>query len=283
MTAANPAGLPEARVGRGVTDVRDAGVRVLKSLLTIAISAGVVVFLWWLFLQVTNVSDLVAKTPKQVWDYLFSGSDAGAHRGKVLHPLWQTIVDAGIGYIAGLAAAFVVALIFVLFKPAEQTFMPVAIVLQSMPIIALAPMLIHIFDRGITGVAVLSGLIVFFPALVTIAYGLRSTSLQAAELCEVYGAGKYTIARKVMVPSAVPALFAAARVAVPGAIVGAMLAEWLATGRGLGYAMAIDPNSFDYAHIWASVVALTVTSVALYFLLGAIEAVVLTRMGAEQF
>ncbi|HEY3736711.1 MAG TPA: ABC transporter permease subunit [Jatrophihabitans sp.] len=253
-----------------------------KTVLTIVISAAVVIFLWWAFLKITNVNQLVAKTPKDVWDYLFTGPDAGANRGKVLHPLWQTVVDAGIGYLFGMLAAFIAALVFVLFRPVEQTLMPVAIVLQSMPIIALAPMLIYIFDRGITGVGVVAGLIVFFPALVTIAFGLRSASKQSAEFCQVYGAGRITIARKVMVPSSMPALFTAARIAVPGAVVGAMIAEWLATGRGLGYAMAVDPNSFDYTHIWASVVAITVTSVVVYFGLGAVETLALTRMGSNQ-
>ena len=67
---------------------------------------------------------------------------------------------------------------------------------------------------------------------------------------------------------------------MPGAIVGAMIAEWLSTGRGLGYAMATDPNAFDYGHLWAAVVVLTAVSVLLYFVLAAVEAVVLSRFGA---
>ena len=151
--------------------------------------------------------------------------------------------------------------------------------LRSIPLVAMTPLINVVFGRGITGTAVIAGLVVFFPTLVTIAFGLRSASRQATELCKVYGAGRWTIAQKVMLPSSLPAFFAAARISVPGAIVGAMIAEWLSTGRGLGYAMAVDPNAFDYGHLWASVVVLTVVSVLMYFALAAIEAIVLSRFG----
>jgi ABC-type nitrate/sulfonate/bicarbonate transport system permease component len=64
--------------------------------------------------------------------------------------------------------------------------------------------------------------------------GLRPASRQSADLARAYGGGTWTVARKVMLPSSLPALFASARIAVPGAVVGAMLTEWLATGQGLG-------------------------------------------------
>jgi ABC-type nitrate/sulfonate/bicarbonate transport system permease component len=83
-------------------------------------------------------------------------------------------------------------------------------------------------------------------------------------------------------PGSLPSLFASARVGVPSALIGAMLAEWLATGKGLGYAMLLDPNSFDYSALWASVAVLTFVSIVIYNAVAGLEAVVLARFGAPQ-
>jgi ABC-type nitrate/sulfonate/bicarbonate transport system permease component len=235
---------------------------------------------WYAFLKFFHVNSLIGKSPTQVWDYAFTGQSAAANRSKLLHGLWETLTDAGIGYVVGLAAGVVVALGFVLFRPLEQALLPLAIVVRSIPLVAMTPLINIVFGRGLTGTAVIAGLVVFFPSLVTICFGLRSASRQATELCRVYGAGRLMIARKVMLPSSLPAFFAAARISVPSAIVGAMVAEWLSTGRGLGYAMATAPNEFDYGFLWAAVVLLTATSVVIYFALAAVEALVLARFGA---
>lgn len=262
-----------------VISVGDALKRTGRTVLTGAISVAVVLTAWVAFLKYFDVSSLIGKSPTQVWDYLFDGTTASANRSKLLRGLWETLTDAGIGYFVGLFGGLLVALFFVLYRPLEQMLLPFAIVVRSIPLVAMTPLINVVFGRGLTGTAVIAGLVVFFPSLVTICFGLRSASRQATELCVVYGAGRWTIARKVMLPSSLPAFFAAARISVPGAIVGAMIAEWLSTGRGLGYAMATDPNAFDYGHLWASVVVLTTTSVVIYFALAAIEALVLARFG----
>jgi ABC-type nitrate/sulfonate/bicarbonate transport system permease component len=80
-----------------------------------------------------------------------------------------------------------------------------------------------------------------------------------------------------MLPSAVPAFFASARVGVPGALIGAMLAEWLSTGQGLGYAMLRESSTFDYDHLWASVAVLTLVSALAYNTIAAIDTVAMAR------
>ena len=72
-----------------------------------------------------------------------------------------------------------------------------------------------------------------------------------------------------MLPTAVPAIFASARVGLAGSLIGAMLAEWLATGKGLGEVMVQAPNTFDYDSLWAAVVAMTVVSIVAYNVIAA--------------
>jgi ABC-type nitrate/sulfonate/bicarbonate transport system permease component len=250
-----------------------------RPLASVVISLLVVLALWEAFLKVFHLDPLVAKSPEAVAKYLFSGTDASVHRRLVAKGLGQTMGDAALGFSAGLTSATVVALVFLLSRSVEQALLPLAVTVRSVPLVAMTPLLTLVFGRGLLGTMVISGILVFFPALVTIIFGLRSTSRQAVEVCTAFGAGGWVVARKVMLPSALPALFASARVGVPGAVVGAMLAEWLATGRGLGYAMLQDASTFEYDHLWASVVAVTLTSVVLYYAVAGLEALVLARFG----
>ena len=252
---------------------------VARSLVSALAGVVAVILLWMAFIRAFHFDPLVAKSPVEVWTYLSDGGSRFSRASQLWSALGQTLLDAGFGYVAGLVAAVAVALSFVLSRSLESAFMPVAVTVRSVPLVAMTPLLTLIFGRGLLGTTVISGIVVFFPALVTVAFGLRSTPQQAADLVRAFGGDGWAVARKVMVPSALPAVFAAARVAVPGALVGAMLAEWLATGKGIGYLMLSDTQNFDYDQLWSSVTVLTGVSVALYYTVGTLEAFVLARFG----
>mgnify|MGYP001314740198 CR=1 FL=1 len=254
-------------------------VRTGRTLLAVVASAAVIVGLWYAFLELFDLNPLVAKDPQAVWEYLFTRPDAAENRAEILDGLWHTLGDAAAGYVAGTLAAIGVAISFVLYRQVEQALMPVAMMLRSVPLVAMTPLLTLIFGRGLLAVSVIAGIVVFFPSLVNLVFGLRSAPPAAADLVVAYGGGPFTVLRKVSLPSALPSLFVSARISVPGAIIGALLAEWLATGKGLGYYMQHSQQTFNYGGVWASVVVITAASVAIYALVGFIEAVVLARYG----
>jgi ABC-type nitrate/sulfonate/bicarbonate transport system permease component len=263
--------------GRGATVPGRPAWRLVRPLLNAVITLVVVIGLWFAAVKALNLDPLLAKTPADVWSYLVSGSTAASDRSSVFGALGQTLLDASYGFAAGLLAAVAVALSFVLSRTVAGMMLPLAVLVRSVPLVAMTPVITLVFGRGVLGTTVISGIVVFFPALVTMTFGLRSASRQAADLCRAYGGGTWTVARKVMLPSALPALFASARVAVPGAVIGAMLAEWLATGRGMGYGMLQDANAFNYVDIWASVALLTGVSVLLYNIIAIAESAILAR------
>jgi ABC-type nitrate/sulfonate/bicarbonate transport system permease component len=156
--------------------------------------------------------------------------------------------------------------------------MPMAMV-RSVPLIALAPIMALIFGSGYSVVAAMSGIVVLFPALVNIVFGLRSVPPQMTDLVEVYGGSRWSALRKIAFPSALPALFASVRISVPGAITGALLAESLATGKGIGNAVVIASASSANSEVWALVVVVTLVSVALYLVAQLVESLVLARFG----
>jgi ABC-type nitrate/sulfonate/bicarbonate transport system permease component len=246
------------------------GIRILRTMLSIA----VVLIAWELFLKLLHVNSFIGKGPLDVWRYITSNADA---RRQILHASATTLRDAGIGLAAGTAAALVCAITFNLVRTVEQTFMPVALLLSSVPLVAMTPLIALIFGRGLMGVTVIAGIVTFFPTLVNVTLALRATPQASTDLCHAYGAGAFTTLRKVQFPSALPAVFASLRIAAPLALVGALLAEWLATGKGLGYLMLQSQTLSNYPLVWTSVATVTAYSFLLYTFVSWLERIVLDR------
>jgi ABC-type nitrate/sulfonate/bicarbonate transport system permease component len=238
-----------------------------------------IVFAWYAFIWVFRLDGFFAKTPLDVVRYLVTDPSAGDHRARILEALRMTLFNAATGYIAGTAVAAAVAMVMALVRPVEQAIMPTAIVLRSIPIVAMAPLITLVFGRGLLGVTVVVGLVTFFPTLVLLVAGLRSAPARACEIVESFGGSAVTVARKVRIPYALPSLFAAARIAVPAGIGGATLVEWLSTGSGLGNLLVLSYAASRFNELWAASVVIVAASVAFYAAVGILEAAILRRSG----
>jgi ABC-type nitrate/sulfonate/bicarbonate transport system permease component len=221
----------------------------------------------------------VAKGPAEVYEFLFADDDAAQTRAEIATALGVTLGDAAIGFVAGMLAATVGAALIVLSRPVETAVMPVALILRAVPLVALTPIIRLLFTDELVRVAVISGIVVLFPALVNIVQGLRSVSAQMSDVVHVYGGGPLSLLVRVAFPSAVPALFASVRISVPGAITGALLAEWLITGEGIGSMVVNAVGQSENNLVWASMLVVTLASLALYLLAQIIESFVLARYG----
>ena len=246
------------------------------------LSFGVIVGLWVAFIRVFHLDPFFAKTPVQVLRDLVAGPAALENRRTLGAALAVTLEDAAAGFAVGTAAAALVAVLFIVYARLERAFMPVAIALRSVPVIAMTPLLVLLFGRGIAGTTAITAIITFFPTLVNVMQGLRSASPQAVEVLRLYAASPWTVVWKVRIPSALPSVFAAARISVLGSILGAIVAEWLATGRGLGYLMITARAQFQFTMLWAAGILVTVVSVVLYGALTWVEAPVLRRYAPSQ-
>jgi ABC-type nitrate/sulfonate/bicarbonate transport system permease component len=271
-----------AELGR---QIRRAALRSLaravgKSVLVALATFAIVVVLWVAVLAVFDISPFIAKGPLDVWAFLVTVDDAAENRTVLLDKLAITMRHAFTGFVVGLVVAIAGAVLFRLSRGAESALMPVAMLLRSVPLIALAPVIILIFGFGSeASVAVIGGIVVLFPALVTMVFGLKAASPQMLDVVAVYGGSTLTAVRKVALPGALPSLFAAIRVSVPGAITGALLAEMLSTGDGIGFSALQNVAQVKFNDLWASVVAVTAISLALYLVVQVVETAVLARMG----
>jgi ABC-type nitrate/sulfonate/bicarbonate transport system permease component len=253
---------------------------IAKFLGSLVLSFVLILVIWWLFLLAfPDIGPIIGRTPSDVLAYLFTDPDAGQNRQQIVDNLWITLQDSAIGFVTGMIAALVVAAVFVVSRPAAQTFMPIAMLLRSVPLVAMTPLITMIVGRGVAVVAVMGGIVVFFPALVMIMTGLAAAPKHLDDVVAVYGGGRWTALRVSAIPSAVPSLFSAAKVSVPGAIIGATVAEWLATNKGLGATLQQALPAAAYDELWASVLVITVSSIVIYAIVGVIETVVLSQMG----
>jgi len=155
----------------------------------------------------------------------------------------------------------------------------VALVTQTMPLVALTPLLVLLLGRGTAVTLWITISVTFFPAYVMIAQGIAQVPRAALELPRAYGATGWVELRLVALPASIPWLFAAVRLTAPRALLGVMIAEWLATGRGLGNLLNQSRGYLDFGMIWTVAVVSVVISVGFYLLASWLETLVLRRMG----
>jgi ABC-type nitrate/sulfonate/bicarbonate transport system permease component len=254
----------------------------VTALLGLLGSIAVVVAVWWGAILAFDLSPYFAKTPLDVLTHLFADPDAAENRGLILDGLAITLRDAGVGYVIGTALACLVALGIVLSRWVERTVLPAAVVMRSIPLVAMTPLLALVFGRGLLGVTVIVSLVTFFPTLVSVAAALRAAPVLACDLVVSMGGSTAMVTRKVRLLYALPAIFASARIAVPGAFAGATLAEWLATGEGLGSMLVRDYAASRFSALWSETVVVVAVAVALYALVSIVERPVVRHFATGQ-
>jgi ABC-type nitrate/sulfonate/bicarbonate transport system permease component len=267
---------PRSTASRGVF------LRVLAVIGSALVSVVLVLVVWQLFLVVFKVNPFIGRSPMDVWRYQFTVPSAAENRSALLGASATTLRDAVVGLVAGTVAALTGAILFNLRRGVEQTFMPVAMVLQSVPLVALTPLIALMFGRGLLATTIIAGIVTFFPVLVNVNLALRGVPKDSVDLLHAYGATKWVTLRKVQFPCALPALFASLRIAAPLALIGALLAEWLATGQGIGYLMLQSQTNFKSDQLWSAVALVTMYSVVLYGIIAGIEGAVLSRFAPER-
>jgi len=242
--------------------------RVAGSTVMPVLSVVFALAVWDLSLKVFGLSSYVAKGPLDVWDYLFSGSMASQNRSPILSALWTTLRDAGFGLIAGCVIGCLLAFIVVLVPRIETYVLGWGITLRVLPLAAVAPLIGAVFGRGVVAAIIVCAMISFFPTFVLMVGGLNSATPGSIALIRSYGGGRWKTMRKVRIPSSLPALFAALKIAAPAALTGALVTEWTVTGNGMGALVIVASNESLFGQIWASIVIIAVVSILLFSLAG---------------
>ncbi len=274
---AGPAGTGTALATAARPRPRTPARRLARALSPLTTLAGLVV-VWALALKLSGLSPYFAKSPAAIWSFLVTGPGAAANRAVALSALDTTLRDALVGWLVGSAAGVGGAVVIDQLPSLGSAVMPIVMTLRSVPLIAMTPLITLVFGQGLVGVVVIAAVITFVPTLVLVTSGLESAPPQALELARAYNLSRLGTLVRVRSRYAVPSLFAAAKVAVPGSILGAVLAEWLITGDGIGHLMAAALITSDFSTLWATVVVVSVVALAFYEVIGALEAASADRL-----
>jgi len=238
--------------------------------------------LWWGAMEALSLNRFFAKRPGDIWHFLIAAPAAEANRAILLGALTETLRYTLPGYAAGLALGAGLAAILTLLPGLSGAVLPVAVALRSVPIVTTAPLIVLALGRGAAGTITIVAVMIFFPALVACLQGLKQAPGQVLDLFDSYAAPRWQRLLQAQVPAMLPAFFAAARMSVPAAILAVTVAEWLATGRGLGALMAMTASTSNYNMLWSAIALLALISALAYAALAALEARVLARFAPEQ-
>ena len=234
-------------------------------------SAVLLLSLWWVGLDAAGIDDTIARTPLDVTRYLFNGDDGAAARSAVGHNLQITLKDTFGGFLLGILLAVGCAVLATRARWIGDLIVPVAVILRATPMVAVAPVMFVAIGRGYVAVTFLVALLVFFPAFLILLEGMASTPTELSDIVRALGGHGSEVSHYVTLPAAIPYLFSALRVTLPNAIMAALIAEWLATGQGLGAALIRDITRFNFDSLWTGVFVATAVSVLLYTLVDVTE------------
>ncbi len=230
-------------------------------------------------------------TPQQVGQELWKTTGAMVQRGRawskrsLIYHGWITLKSTLWGFALGVTVGILGAVAIVYSRVADMSLMPWAIVSQTIPIVALAPMIIVLSSQiGIDGrgvpKAIISAYLCFFPVLVGMVKGLRSPQVSELDLLKTYDATGFQTFLKLRLPASVPYLFTSLKVGIAAALVGTIVGE-LPTGAisGLGARILIGDQFGTPLAIWSALFAAAILAGVLVTLLDLIQRLVLRRTG----
>lgn len=221
--------------------------------------------LWQAIVTGFEIPTYIAPSPGEV---LFALIEQGPLLARNFAP---TVAEALAGFLLGNAVAILIAIGFVHSRTAEKAFYPLAVFVNTIPIIAIAPILVLIFGNGYTPKIVIAALICFFPTLVNMVRGLRAVSPQTLDLMRVLSASKPEILWKIRVQSSLPFLFAALKIASTTCVIGAIVGEWIGSNYGLGALIIEATYNFRAPLLYATVLLAAALAVLLFSITSLVE------------
>ena len=232
--------------------------RLLVVVAPLLVFAAIAFVGWEVYVSLSDIRPQVLPAPTRVL------REAWEFRDLIWRNTVPTLKETAIGFSVSITVATLFAVLIDFFRSARRAFYPVLVASQTIPIIAIAPLMIIWFGFGLTPKIIVVALVTFFPITVGWVDGFNSTEKEAANLLRSMGANRWQIFWKVRLPSALPTFFSGLRIAITYAVVGAIFAEYVGAKEGLGIFMQLQQNSFRPDLVLAAVGVTAVISILLF-------------------
>jgi NitT/TauT family transport system permease protein len=232
----------------------------------------IVLFAWQIIVWTGAWPLYVVPAPLDVAGSVFS--DATLYSGLRVTAL-EVIIGFGLAVCIGVPLAILVTTSRLL----SSIFMPLILLTQSIPKVALAPVLVVALGYGLATQVTVVFLVCFFPMIVDTATGLRSASPDLLDMARQLSATRWQVLRKILFPGALPYILSGAKVAITLAVIGAVIGEFVGSSSGLGFQLLTATARFDGTKAFAAIVVLSAMSLVLYGIVGALEKILVPWHG----
>jgi NitT/TauT family transport system permease protein len=236
-------------------------------------------------LEIWFASDLLLPHVWDIWGALADPVQRGSEQSLaqfLVGAAFYTWREAAIGFLLGAVIGITLAAIFVHWRLMERAFVPYVIASQTIPIVALAPMIVFAFGPSVTSVVIIATYLTFFPVTIAMIRGLRSPDPRALELMRSYAASRWSVFWKLRMPAALPYLFTALKISATASIVGAIVGEGPG-GIPDGLGRAIVNFNTQYISgpekLWATILASALLGIAFFVIIRVAEILVLRSRG----
>lgn len=182
-----------------------------------------------------------------------------------------TLQTTALGFALALSVGFILAVLIDAFPIVQRAFYPLLVASQTIPIVALAPLLIIGFGFGMLPKVFVVALVVFFPIVINTVDGLRAADRDMLRLLRAMGASYWQITWLLRIPAALPAIFSGLKISVTYSIIGAVLAEWIGSQAGLGVYIARSLKSFRTDQVFVAIMATSLLTIGLFLLVTSLE------------
>ncbi|MCC6532058.1 MAG: ABC transporter permease [Burkholderiales bacterium] len=229
-----------------------------KAIVYPLVTLFVLLAVWVVAIRVFKVPNFIVPAPEAVVASLRRGYVDGLFWKHFLFTL-QSMVS---GYALGCSLAFLLGCAFAESKTVERLFYPYVVALQSMPKVALAPLIIVWFGFELASKVVMVALVCFFPMFINTVVGLRQTNPALLDLMHAFSASRWEILLRIKIPSAAGHVFAGLQIAIVLGLIGAVVAEFVSSTRGLGHLINAAAVNLETDVMFAALISLSVLGVA---------------------
>ena len=245
-------------LSRTSSAIRERPELLLSPLLFVVIIGG-----WELTVRILDIPRIVIPAPSAVAVSLYNL----AVHGDLLRHFKVTLFEVLAGFTLGATAGLVLGGLVSQFRIVEKTLYPYIVAFQTLPKVAIAPIIVVWVGFGLTSKIIIAAMIAFFPLLVNTIVGLQSTDPAYIEMLTSFTASKWKIFKMLKVPMALPFIFAGLELAGILAVIGAIVGEFVGARAGLGYLILIKNFNLDMAGVFAVLIVLSMMGISIHLII----------------
>jgi NitT/TauT family transport system permease protein len=231
---------------------------------------------WQLAVRTLKVPDIILPAPSDIADYLVRRDRLFATH------LWPTLIQTVWGFVLAVVGGVLLAIVISLTEFGRRAVMPLLVVAQIVPKIAIAPLLMLWFGLGDFSRVLIAFLVAFFPMVINTTSGLSSVNQEVVLLGRAFAKSKWMFFRKIQFPHALPYIFDGMKVSITLSIIGVVVAEFVSSQRGLGYLIMFANGELDTVMMMTAIAVLSAVGLALYGIVAVVARIVVYWGAAER-